>query len=339
MPKLSGFMQGLNLNLGKEKEERKVSLIAGLALNPSGGGDLPWAALTSTMALCKRARRGGISNPQIPTARLRRELVGSGCQRRSSPCRLAGLWPPKTLGCCLGAATTMRRGSGAQPGAGWEHPRAPPAPLPEAWARGTAARRAPAESLLAPAPAQRSQEHRGDVLWICHAGGAMYRPKMGRGEGASPRAELAPQPPASPESRDAISFPLLAVPSGPGPLVVGGEGRLVQPGVTGVLLGLPGVPCTFGAFGVPLLGARRTCREGRRGARAAGAGAALEKVKQSARWEDHGRSPWARRERALRYHRRVLRSRQRVRGRFRATTHVTAFKFPSCTLTPRSCPN
>lgn len=33
MPKLSGFMQGLNLNLGKEKE-RKASLIAGLALNP-----------------------------------------------------------------------------------------------------------------------------------------------------------------------------------------------------------------------------------------------------------------------------------------------------------------
>lgn len=257
MPKLSGFMQGLNLNLGKEKEERKVSLIAGLALNPSGGGDLPQAALTGTMALCKRARWGGISNPQIPTAPLRRELVGSGCQRRSSPCRLAGLWPPKTLGCCLGAATTVRRGSGAQPGAGWEHPRAPPAPLPEAWAQGMAARRAPAESLLAPAPAQRSQEHRGDVLWICNAGGAMYRPKMGRGEGASPRAELAPQPPASPESRDAISFPLLAVPSGPGPLVVGGEGRLVQPGVTGVLLGLPGVPCTFGAFGVPLLGAEK----------------------------------------------------------------------------------
>lgn len=35
MPKSPGFMQGLNLNLGKEKEERKASLIAALALNPS----------------------------------------------------------------------------------------------------------------------------------------------------------------------------------------------------------------------------------------------------------------------------------------------------------------
>lgn len=34
MPKSSGFMQGLNLNLGKENEERKASLIAGLMLNP-----------------------------------------------------------------------------------------------------------------------------------------------------------------------------------------------------------------------------------------------------------------------------------------------------------------
>lgn len=40
MPKSSGFMQGLNLNLGKE--ERKASRKAGLALNPSL---LSWAGL------------------------------------------------------------------------------------------------------------------------------------------------------------------------------------------------------------------------------------------------------------------------------------------------------
>lgn len=91
------------------------------------------------------------------------------------------------LGCCNHPMVPMRRGSGSQPGAGRERPRAPRARLPAAWARGTAAQRAPAESLLAAAPAQRSREHRGDAhaapacCWIRSAGGGRTDPQRGRG--------------------------------------------------------------------------------------------------------------------------------------------------------------
>lgn len=91
MPKSSGFMQGLNLNLGTEKE-RKASLIAGLALNPSllsravlaGGicGHRAWrrpaVGSTGWRGGLGQESKGGISNPQIPTGRLCREPVGCG---------------------------------------------------------------------------------------------------------------------------------------------------------------------------------------------------------------------------------------------------------------------
>lgn len=140
------------------------------------GGDLPWAALAGTVALCKRAR-GGF---QIPKS-LQSRFAGMRLAAEELPVLPGWLVAPQNLGlllgCCNHPMVPMRRGSGSQPGAGQERPRAPRARLPAAWARGTAAQRAPAESLLPPAPAQRSREHRGDMhaapacCWICSAGG------------------------------------------------------------------------------------------------------------------------------------------------------------------------
>ena len=108
MPKSPGFMQGLNLNFGKENAERKASLIAGLVLNPSllsravlaGGicGHGERRSLLHSPARWPCARWGGFQTPQIPAACLRRELGGHGCQRWSSSCCLDGMLHPKTHG-------------------------------------------------------------------------------------------------------------------------------------------------------------------------------------------------------------------------------------------------
>lgn len=143
MPKLSGFMQGLNLNLGKEKEERKASLIAGLALNPSGGGDLLWAALSGAMALCKRARSGG-GEFQIPKS-LQPGFAGSRWDAAASGGAPRAVWlacgPPKPWAAAWvlqppysPRAKGVRRSAWGWPGA------SPSPPRPRSPKRGLGAR-------------------------------------------------------------------------------------------------------------------------------------------------------------------------------------------------------
>lgn len=142
MPKLSGFMQGLNLNLGKERE-RKASLIAGLALNPSL---LSRAVLAGRIcahgerrrpAVGGTSQRGGFVQDSVcgdfksPNP-YNLALQGAGGMQLPGEELLDGTLHPKTLGCCLGSATTLwspcEGGSSSQPGAGQEHPRAPLVP-------------------------------------------------------------------------------------------------------------------------------------------------------------------------------------------------------------------
>lgn len=143
---------------------------------------------------------------QIPKS-LQPGFAGSQWDAAPGEDLLDGTLHPKTLGCCLGAATTLRSpckgGSSSQPGAGQEHPRAPPPPC---LADSRAARRTPAESLLAPAPAQPSREHGGDLpaaparCWICGAGGDVQT-HNGRGDAAPPGTKLSP---ASPDPRETV---------------------------------------------------------------------------------------------------------------------------------------
>lgn len=73
--------------------------------------------------------------------------------------------------------------------------------------------------------------------------GGTYRPTTGEGT-QLPLGLSCPQPVQIPERQCFVpSPPPRVVPSVPGPLVAGGKGRLVQPGVTVVRLSLPGVPC------------------------------------------------------------------------------------------------
>lgn len=207
---------------------------------------------------------------------------------------LGWLAVPQNLGLLLGClnhpTVPMQRGGPALSlGLARQRPRPPRARLPAAWAHGMAAQWAPAESLLAPAPAQRSREHRGDVhaapacCWLCSAGGGCTDPQRGGGD-AVPLGQswlLSPRPVQIPERCCFVpSPPLRVVPSVSGPPVVGGKGRLVQPGVAGVLLSPPGVPCRcLWCIQGTTTGGRRKGREGTRGTRAAGAGEAPDKVK------------------------------------------------------------
>lgn len=196
MPKLSGFMQGLNLNLGKEKE-RKASLIAGLALNPS--------LLSRAVLACRNCahgerrrpavggtgQRGGFvqdsvcvdfksSNPYNPALQgaSGMQLPGrSSWMARCTPKPWAAAWvlqPPY--------GPHVRGGPALSLGLARSIPEPPPCP-----ADSGAARRTPAESLLAPAPAQPSREHGRDLpaaparCWICGAGGTHTDPQRERG--------------------------------------------------------------------------------------------------------------------------------------------------------------
>lgn len=82
----------------------------------------------------------------------------------------------------------------------------PEPPPPPCLADSRAARRTPAESLLAPAPAQPSREHGGDLpaaparCWICGAGGDVQT-HNGRGDAAPPGTKLSP---ASPDPRETV---------------------------------------------------------------------------------------------------------------------------------------
>lgn len=186
---------------------------------------------------------------QIPKS-LQPGFAGSQWDAAPGEDLLDGTLHPKTLGCCLGAATTLRSpckgGSSSQPGAGQEHPRAPPPP--RAWL--TAGQ--PGGRLLSHCWLQPQHSPAGSTAGTCPqplpaAGfavlGGTYRPTTGEGT-QLPLGLSCPQPVQIPERQCFVpSPPPRVVPSVPGPLVAGGKGRLVQPGVTVVRLSLPGVPC------------------------------------------------------------------------------------------------
>lgn len=184
MPKSSGFIQRLNLNLGKEKEERRASLITRLLLNPlllsgavlaggiCGHGEQRGPAL-GTVVLCKRVCVGF----QIPDS-LQPGFAGAGGMEEL-PMLPGLLAAPQNLGCCLVPMNHPMAPRQGDQSSAW-HSRSVPKPR-------TAARPAPPGSVP------------------CTAGSAVWGTQGPTTGGTQlPGAELPPRPPASPDPREML---------------------------------------------------------------------------------------------------------------------------------------
>lgn len=258
MPKSSGFIQRLNLNLGKEKEERRASLIARLLLNPlllsravlaggiCGHGEQRGPAL-GTVVLCKRVCVGF----QIPDS-LQPGFAGAGGMEEF-PMLPGLLAAPQNLGCCLVPMNHPMVPRQGDQSSAW---RSRSVPKPR-----TAARPAPPESPLALSPAQPDLQ--------C---GGRTDPQRGERSSLGLSCPLGPRLVQTPE-RCCVALP-------PAPTVTSSDPALVEKGCWSSR----GQRCPAeppGCMGAPRW-ARSEGRDGTRGTRAAGRGDAVDKVKQSA---------------------------------------------------------
>ncbi|XP_041273422.1 uncharacterized protein LOC121342807 [Onychostruthus taczanowskii] len=128
MPTSSGFMQGLNLNLGKE--ERKASRRAGLALNPSL---LSWAGLAGGICTQRDCRGpavgsahwcGGLVQEGVSVWDFQTPKSLSSCSGTGTDCQgsagvaIPGPAPPRSSRVCLGPSHLLQHPQRV-PGSGW----------------------------------------------------------------------------------------------------------------------------------------------------------------------------------------------------------------------------